>query len=309
MRVYEGIESGAECERLSPIVEALALGRATSEQVLEIRPHLRHCSACRAAIRELHLSRLRRASLLWPVWILAGPLARARSGERRADPDVPTLEDVLEIEQPPEVSDGLFASIKHEIALLFHRLSASDAATGLHLATSSGGGRISTLAAIVALCLSSVTAGTVCVVTGVIPNPVDRIGSKPPPYVRQEADTRQASDRPERQRPHARRAEDAPALESIGSTIRQEPPDDRSRTDSRRPRRRPAPQRDTRPQTQSDPAQAAFGIEDVSSAGVTASAASQGSATTGSAPADTSPSGPPDAVQETLDPAEKEFAP
>jgi hypothetical protein len=68
MRVYEGIESGAECERFSPIVEALACGEATSKQVLAIRPHLRHCSACRAAVRDLHLSRLRRASLLTAIF-------------------------------------------------------------------------------------------------------------------------------------------------------------------------------------------------------------------------------------------------
>jgi hypothetical protein len=68
MRVYEGIESGEECSRFAGIVEALAAGSATSAQVVEIRPHLRHCTACRATVRELHLSRLRRASLFSPVF-------------------------------------------------------------------------------------------------------------------------------------------------------------------------------------------------------------------------------------------------
>jgi RNA polymerase sigma factor (sigma-70 family) len=74
LRVYEGIESGEECERFAPIVEALAAGSATSAQVLEIRPHLRHCTACRATVRDLHLSRLRRASLFSPLFGLLKPL-------------------------------------------------------------------------------------------------------------------------------------------------------------------------------------------------------------------------------------------
>ena len=87
MAVYEGIESGEECERFAPIVEALALGAATAAQLVEIRPHLRHCTACRAAVRDLHLSRLRRASLFWPVFrrgrdrcALAERVRRSRSG-------------------------------------------------------------------------------------------------------------------------------------------------------------------------------------------------------------------------------------
>src|SRR4051812_33378474 len=63
MDAYEGIESGAECERFAGIVEALATGGATAAQLVQIRPHLRHCIACRAAVRDLHLSRRQRASL------------------------------------------------------------------------------------------------------------------------------------------------------------------------------------------------------------------------------------------------------
>src|SRR5262245_30138861 len=39
---YNGIESGEECERFEPIVQALSAGSATTAQVLKIRPHLRH---------------------------------------------------------------------------------------------------------------------------------------------------------------------------------------------------------------------------------------------------------------------------
>ena len=138
LSAFEGIESGAECERFAPIVEALGNQSASAAQVLQIRPHLRHCTACRAAVRELHLSRLRRASLFWPVFVIAEPLGR-----------LPTL--------------------KHDAAALFHRAQASDLATGAGVAGSGGGGRIATVGAVVGLCLGGASVGTVCVVTDRVP--------------------------------------------------------------------------------------------------------------------------------------------
>ena len=91
MAVYGEIESGAECERFAPIVEALAAGEATAKQVLSIRPHLRHCTACRATVRDLHLSALRRASLFWPLLVVAEPLGRSAS----ADLSSQTVDDRL----------------------------------------------------------------------------------------------------------------------------------------------------------------------------------------------------------------------
>src|SRR3954454_550675 len=51
LKIYGGIESGEACERHAPVLEALAGGTATSTQMLAIRPHLRHCAACRASVR------------------------------------------------------------------------------------------------------------------------------------------------------------------------------------------------------------------------------------------------------------------
>ena len=51
---FAGIESGAECERWLPALSALVDGEATAEQLVEVRPHLRNCSSCRAVVRELH---------------------------------------------------------------------------------------------------------------------------------------------------------------------------------------------------------------------------------------------------------------
>ena len=129
---YNGIEAGEECERFEPIVRALSAGSATTAQVLKIRPHLRHCNACRATVRELHVSRLRRVSLFSPVVALAG--------------------------------------LKHDIAALLHRAQASDLATGSGLVGAGGGGRIATVGAVLGLCLGGAGVGTVCVVKGGLPD-------------------------------------------------------------------------------------------------------------------------------------------
>jgi RNA polymerase sigma factor (sigma-70 family) len=47
-----GIESGAECERLEPLLSALADGEASAEDMAALRPHLRGCSSCRATLRD-----------------------------------------------------------------------------------------------------------------------------------------------------------------------------------------------------------------------------------------------------------------
>jgi RNA polymerase sigma factor (sigma-70 family) len=297
LRVYEGIEAGEECDRLAPIVEALASGDATSKQVLEIRPHLRHCSACRAAVRDLHLSRLRRASLLWPAWVVAA----IRPGRRTADPDVPSLEEVLEIEPVPD--HGLFASIKHEIAAFFHRFNASDVATGLHIATS-GGGRVSSLAALVALCLSSVTAGTVCVVTGVIPSPGAFVPSpsregpraehsrRPPPEVERNAST--PPSRPRLAQPRV--LIDPRPSERVSAETRK----------PRRPRRsRPLPNAVS---GRTDAAQHEFGLEGATSP---TDAARPGATSAISAASSTPsrPREPVDPVKQEFDPATQEFSP
>jgi DNA-directed RNA polymerase specialized sigma24 family protein len=61
---YEGIESGAECERWLPVISALVDGEATPEQVLELRPHLRNCPGCRATLKALQDSTTPLAALL-----------------------------------------------------------------------------------------------------------------------------------------------------------------------------------------------------------------------------------------------------
>ena len=51
---YAGIESGQECERLAGSLSAFVDGEADATQTVQLRRHLRHCLACRAAVRGLH---------------------------------------------------------------------------------------------------------------------------------------------------------------------------------------------------------------------------------------------------------------
>src|SRR4051794_36048759 len=72
MDVFRGIEDGEACERHAGALAALAAGTATSAELVALRPHLRHCAACRATMRELRVSRRRRIAALVPglPWLL-----------------------------------------------------------------------------------------------------------------------------------------------------------------------------------------------------------------------------------------------
>jgi RNA polymerase sigma factor (sigma-70 family) len=61
---YARIEGGAECARWLPLLSAIVDGEASPEQLMEIRPHLRNCAACRATVRDLHATSAPLAALL-----------------------------------------------------------------------------------------------------------------------------------------------------------------------------------------------------------------------------------------------------
>jgi RNA polymerase sigma factor (sigma-70 family) len=83
LRIFASIEAGDECERFAPTLLALVEGRAAGSDVVELRPHLRHCAACRATVRELHSSRRHRLALHVP-W-LAGVAPLRWLGDRIVD--------------------------------------------------------------------------------------------------------------------------------------------------------------------------------------------------------------------------------
>src|SRR3954462_7382209 len=74
LRLYEELETGAECERLAPVLASLAAGEASAEELLDIRPHLRNCPGCRATVRALHASRLGRVTALLPLGAIGEPV-------------------------------------------------------------------------------------------------------------------------------------------------------------------------------------------------------------------------------------------
>jgi RNA polymerase sigma factor (sigma-70 family) len=83
MAAYARIEGGAECERWLPLLSAIVDGEATSEQLIEIRPHLRNCAACRATVRELHATSAPLAALL-PAGLAPAAAARGTAARRTA---------------------------------------------------------------------------------------------------------------------------------------------------------------------------------------------------------------------------------
>jgi RNA polymerase sigma factor (sigma-70 family) len=62
-----GIESGAECERLAPLLSAVVDGEAGAEDLAALRPHLRSCLVCRARLRDYREAPARAAALVPPV--------------------------------------------------------------------------------------------------------------------------------------------------------------------------------------------------------------------------------------------------
>ena len=283
--VFARIEAGEECERFAPTLLALVAGQAESADVVALRPHLRHCAACRATVRELHASRLHRLALHLPF--VAGIAPAHWLGDR-----------VLAGADPTGDRGG---DVKGLVQGLVHRFTGSDAATSVQLA-SSGGGRGPAVAALVGLCLSG-GAGTYCVATGVLPDPtrvMPRKAAAEEP--RPKAERRGKDDRAEHRRvphePSPPPAEPLPArpVEAMTSAPAAEP-EPEAKPVERRPKRRVA----ERESDEADPG-GEFGFEGTTgSPGATAAPAplpapvaststtSSSSGSSGSAPASSPP--------------------
>jgi RNA polymerase sigma factor (sigma-70 family) len=227
LATFAAIDAGEDCERHEPTLAALAAGEvATAADVLALRPHLRHCAACRATMRELHASRLRRLVLHVPF--LAGVMPVRSLGDRVA-------------------GDAGTSGLRGLAHSALHRFTSPDAIAGAQLA-SGGGGRGTALAALLSLCVGG-GAGTYCAVTGGLPDPVRLVGraeqpdtpGKPP---RRAAERAAATPMP---KPVAPAPDPVPAHEPIATTsspppqTTKEPPPRRERR-SRARRSDPAPE-------------------------------------------------------------------
>src|SRR5215211_4435660 len=119
MKVFAAIESGEACEQYVATIAALAGGTATSADVIEIRPHLRHCAACRATVKRLHVPAGTRLKLLLPGFLLA-PVAGMPDGVTLPE-QLATRRDDLELIPPPAVGAGADApGAAHAIDLAGH---------------------------------------------------------------------------------------------------------------------------------------------------------------------------------------------
>jgi RNA polymerase sigma factor (sigma-70 family) len=204
MRLYEELETGVECERLAPTLHALAQGTADSKSLLELRPHLRNCAGCRATIRALHTSHLGRLSAFAAAVIApARAFVERLKGDGARPPEAPVelhpmdrQEEVDELfrrlnggesaVQPvaPSVAEGVGrlstvrVNVRDWAETALQRLQSSDLAIGVHAASTGGGGRITSIAALIGICVSGVGAGTYCVATALLPDPKPAIRSE-----------------------------------------------------------------------------------------------------------------------------------
>jgi hypothetical protein len=198
LRLYEELETGAECERLAPVLASLAAGEASAEELLDIRPHLRNCPGCRATVRTLHASRLGRVPALLPLGAVVEPvrgLFERLRGPRGSSADVGELDPMQRAEQLDEAFRQLHAvepstvtqastsrlNLRGWVEAALQRLQTNDVVLGVHTAASSGGGRVASIAALIGVCVSGVGAGTYCVATALLPDPKPAIHAEAKP--------------------------------------------------------------------------------------------------------------------------------
>jgi RNA polymerase sigma factor (sigma-70 family) len=240
LKTFRAIEEGEACERLAPVLAALATGSATSVQLREARPHLRHCAACRAALKALHVPLHRRVAALLPLGIVVEPLRWGREHLSRGGSSQPPGDlEPIPITRIEGAADKLPVAVEHAeratrvpsprpaLQALLHRVTSSDLATSIQLATGTGGGRTAAIAALIGVCLSGVGAGTYCMATALLPDP---------PVVRtaHEDAKRKSSER----HPRASRPATAPSAKPRAMAVVTPPPTPtpprRSQTPSRR---------------------------------------------------------------------------
>ena len=202
LKLYAELEAGEACERFAPTLAALAGGTADADAMLELRPHLRNCPACRATVRDLHATRFGRFGALWPIPALVAPLRWLGVGRGEPAPlpapvpprpgddvlvpaphlgpddlepvDMAQIYDAVERFDPSASTEvpGRWLEFKAQLYGWLHRMSGTDVIAAAQISAGSGGGRIATLGAVIGFCLSGIGAGTVCVVTGVLELPL-----------------------------------------------------------------------------------------------------------------------------------------
>ena len=133
LRRVAAIQGGGECERLAPLLSALADGEASAEQLSVLRPHMRTCLACRAALKEFRAVPAKVAGLL--------PSAELASGDGRVrgfiESAVANVQDRLQsaFGTAQQKADTALGAVQHKTAALSERAhAAAELAVGQKLA-------------------------------------------------------------------------------------------------------------------------------------------------------------------------------
>jgi RNA polymerase sigma factor (sigma-70 family) len=78
----QGIQAGAECDRLAPVLSALVDGEAGAQDLAALRPHLKTCLSCRVRLREFRAAPSRVAAFVPPVALVASTSPAGGGGLR-----------------------------------------------------------------------------------------------------------------------------------------------------------------------------------------------------------------------------------
>jgi hypothetical protein len=133
LRKVAAIEGGGECERLAPLLSALADGEASAEQLSLLRPHMRTCLACRAALKEFRAVPAKVAGLVPSAGVANGD-GRVRGFVESAFANV---HDRLQAAfgSAQQKADSALGAVQHKVAALSERAhAAAELAAGQKIA-------------------------------------------------------------------------------------------------------------------------------------------------------------------------------
>jgi RNA polymerase sigma factor (sigma-70 family) len=135
LRRVAAIQGGGECDRLAPLLSALADGEASAEQLALLRPHMRTCLACRAALKEFRAVPAKVAGLVPPAGLAgANGDGRVRGFVESA---VANLQDRLQavFGSAQQKADSALGAVQHKTGALSERAhAAAELAAGQKLA-------------------------------------------------------------------------------------------------------------------------------------------------------------------------------
>jgi RNA polymerase sigma factor (sigma-70 family) len=143
-------EDGRRCAEMRPLLSAFCDGEARTEEVAQLREHLRACASCRATLRTYR----------------AAPAAAATLA-----PAIPLHRSLIE-----RAHDALA-----EVAARFGGSRGADAGLSQGLGGGAGGIGTAALAKLAVVCIGTAGGAAACVATGLVPAPLDLGGDRAKP--------------------------------------------------------------------------------------------------------------------------------